>query len=234
VRRLVPLIALALMAAGCHAAVDPARAEGGPGTSILRPSPFTVITEGPVHAVVPEHWSEAPLSGDGSLREGLVASPNLERWRNLDGTVPGIEVAWVDETQVGIPSDYFYLAAKWPILPKLASSHRCRRSFQQVIVDHHPVFNRLHERFGDFAARASGTCSDGRHVNRWAYFVAAPSYGPVRHVGLRNSGLYMVVAVIRDGPTARDMLHKVLYETRFGQTTVGQLVLAARESAQLQ
>src|SRR5439155_3163328 len=205
VRRLVPVVALALMAAGCHAAVVSGRAGTGSDRPIvLQPTPFTVVTEGPVHAVVPHHWTEAPLSDGGSLRQGLVASPNLERWRNLDGSVPGIEAAWVDETRVGIPSDYFYLAAKWPVLPKLASSHGCRRSFQQVIVDHRPVFNRLHERFGDFAARASGTCSDGRHVNRWAYFVAAPSYGPVRHVGLRNSGLYMVVAVIRDGPTARD------------------------------
>jgi len=198
------------------------------------PTPFTVVTEGPVHALVPHRWSEEPLSVDGSLRQGLMASPNLERWRNLDGSVPGIEAAWVDATQVRIPSDYFYLAAKWPVLPKLASSHRCRRSFQQVIVDHRPVFNRLHEHFGDFAARASGTCSQGGRVNRWAYFVAAPSYGPVRHVGLRNSGLYVVVAVMRDGPSAQRKLHRVLYETRFGRTTVGQLVLAARESAQLQ
>jgi hypothetical protein len=103
-----------------------------------------------------------------------------------------------------------------------------------VIVDHHPVFNRLHERFGDFAARASGTCSDNGHVNRWGYFVAAPSFGPVRHIGLPNSGLYMVVAVIPDGPKASTKLHKVLYGTRFGHATVSDLMLAARESAQLQ
>jgi hypothetical protein len=177
---------------------------------------------------------EAPLTEDGSLRQGLIASPNLSRWRNLDGSVPGIEVAWVDKTQVRIPSDYYYLAAKWPILPRLAASTRCHPSFQQVIVDHHPVFNRLHERWGDFAATATGTCHNGGHVNRWAYFVAAPSYGPVQDVGIPNSGLYLVLAVMPDGPKATKKLHQVVFGTRFGLDTVGDLVLAARESAQLQ
>ena len=184
-----------------------------------------------MHALVPHRWMEAPLSGDGPFPQGLMASPNLSRWRNLDGTVPGMEASWVDSARVGIPSDYFYLAARWPVLPKLARSETCRPSFEQVIVDHRPAFNRLHETGGDFAARASGTCRENGHVNRWAYFVAAPSYGPVRRVGLRNSGLYMVVAVMPDGPRVRSTLQKVLYDTRFGHATVRDLMVAARASA---
>jgi len=199
-----------------------------------RPTPFTVVTEGPVHALIPHRWMEAPLSSeDGSLRQGLMASPNLQRWRNLDGTVPGMEAAWVDATRVRIPSDYYYLAAKWPVLPKLARSETCRPSFQQVIVDHRPQFNRLHESLGDFAAHASGMCRQDGHVNRWAYFVAAPSYGPERRVGLHNSGLYVVVAVMPDGPRVQSTLRKVLYATRFGHASVRDLMLAARASAKL-
>jgi len=234
VRRFVPGVALALLAAGCHAATVSGRA-GGPATIRVdaRPTPFTTVTEGPVHALIPHRWTEAPLSDGGSLRQGLMASPNLTQWRHLDGTVPGMEAAWVDSARVGIPSDYFYLAAKWPVLPKLARSGTCRPSFQQVIVDHRPAFNRLHEGVGDFAARASGTCTEHGHVNRWAYFVAAPSYGPERRVGLRNSGLYMVVAVMPDGPRVRSTLQKVLYDTRFGHASVRDLMLAARQSARL-
>jgi hypothetical protein len=227
-------VAVIVLAASCQAA-SPRDASGPPAVDVVvrPPTPFVQVTEGPVHALIPHHWAEAPLEMDGSLREGLMASPNLERWRNLDGSVPGIEAEWVDITRVGIPSDYFYVAAKWPVLPRLAASERCQSSYQRVIVDHGMPFNRLHERFGDFAARASGTCSHHGHVNRWAYFIAAPSFGPVRRIGLPNSGLYMVVAVMRDGPDAQRRLHKVLFGARFGKATVEDLMLAARESAQL-
>ena len=234
-RRVVPGIALIVFAASCHAAADAGRVAPPEVAAVgvdLRPTPFTLVTEGPVHALVPDRWAEAPL-GDGTLREGLMASPNLERWRNLDGSVPGIEAEWVDVTRVGIPSDYFYVAAKWPVLPSLAASRTCRSSYERVIVDHGLAFNRLHERIGDFAARASGTCTHEGRVNRWAYFIAAPSFGPVRQVGLPNSGLYMVVAVMRDGPNAQRKLQRVLFGARFGKATVRDLMLAARESAQL-
>lgn len=186
-----------------------------------------------MHAIVPHHWAEAPVASSDSLREGLMASPNLDKWRSLDGSVPGIEAEWVDVTRAGIPSDFFYVAAKWPALPRLASSDACTSSYQRVIVDHGEQANPLRERYGDYVARASGTCRDGDHVNRWAYFVAAPSYGPVRHVGLPNSGLYMVVAVIRDGPEAQRRLRKVLYNARFGNATVYDLMVAARHSAEI-
>jgi hypothetical protein len=238
VRRVIPGVALALLAAGCQAAASHAGRTLPPDQAIVvtRPTPFTLVTEGAVHAYIPHLWVEAPLTTeDGSLRQGLIASPNLQRWQHLDGSVPGIEAAWVDQTEAHIPADYFYLAAKWPVLPRLAASARCHSSFQQVIVDHRPVFDpRLHEPLGDFAARASGTCGGGVHTTRWAYFVAAPSYGPVRKLGLPNSGLYMVVAVVPDGPKATQKLHRVLYGTRFGKATVADLMLAARESAQLQ
>jgi hypothetical protein len=199
-------------------------------------TPFTVVTEGPVHAVVPDHWSEAPIVSTNSFREGLMASPDLDRWRMLDGSVPGMEVTWVDSTRVGIPSTYYYVAVKWPVLPRLAASRDCRSSVQRVLVDHGALLDRVHdgaEGYGDFAARASGTCREHGRVNRWAYFVAAPSFGPERRIGLPNSGLYMAVAVMHDGPDALRKLHRMLYGTRFGKTTIADLIVAARESAKL-
>ena len=198
----------------------------------VRPTPFTMITEGPVHALVPDHWDAAPLEGLGSLRQGLMASPNLAQWQHLDGTVPGMEASWVDTTRVGVPSDYYYLAAKWPGLPRLASSEDCTFSSQRVIVDHRPLFARGRESWGDFAAWAWGTCQGNGYVNRFAYFIAAPSYGPVKEIGLPNSGLYSVVAVLRDGPNAIFKLKTMLFNARFGHATVEDLLMAARASAQ--
>jgi len=234
VRRLIPGVALALLAAGCQAASH--AHSTGPVQPVLQevhPTPFPETTEGPVHALVPHHWAEAPLQEEGSLRQGLMASPDLAQWVHMDGTVPGIEATWVDTTRVGVPSNFLYLAAKWPALPRLASSHTCRSLHQQVIVDHRPIFGRPEESFGDFAARATGTCQNRGRVNRWAYFVAAPSFGPLKQIGLPDSGLYMVVAVIHGGPKAADKLHKVLYGERFGHATVLDLIGAARQSAQL-
>jgi hypothetical protein len=162
-----------------------------------------------------------------------MASPDLAAWRLRDGSVPGIEASWVDATRVGIPSDYFYYAAKWPVLPRLASSHTCTPTYERVIVDHRPMFAPHFESFGDFAAHGMGTCQHDGEVNRWMYFVAAPSFGPVGNIGLPNSGLYMVVAVIHDGPKAQAKLRKVLFGTKFGTTTSAELMYAARQSAKM-
>ena len=161
-----------------------------------------------------------------------MASPDLSRWQHLDGTEPGMEAAWLDVNRVGVPSDFFYMAAKWPALPRLASSHRCSPSTSQVIADHQPAMTRYGETLGDFAATASGTCKVGHRVNRWSYFVAAPSYGPVRRVGLPDSGLYLVVGVMRDGPRAAHDLHRMVYSARFGHASVSDLMVAARRGAQ--
>jgi hypothetical protein len=63
---------------------------------------------------------------------------------------------------------------------------------------------------------------------RWAYFVAAPGYGPVREVGIPSSGLYVVVAVMRDSPQAPHLLGRLLKSTEFGGVSVPELIEAAR------
>jgi hypothetical protein len=63
---------------------------------------------------------------------------------------------------------------------------------------------------------------------RWAYFVAAPGYGPVREVGIPSSGLYVVVAVMRDSPQAPHLLERLLKSTEFGGVSVPELIEAAR------
>ena len=44
-------------------------------------------------------------------------------------------------------------------------------------------------------AQGKGTCNIHGTPTRWAYFVAAPGFGPVRRMGIPASGLYVVVAV---------------------------------------
>ena len=232
-RRLVPLLAIGMLAVGCQTASGSSRAPGGPLGVVPKPTPFTIVTDGPVQYLVPHHWTSASVAVQGSLQEGLMASPDLDRWQPMDGTEPGIEAAWMKVSRIGVPSDFFYLAAKWPALPKLVTSRRCTTAQQRIIVDHLPDAASSGAAFGDFAATASGTCTVGRQVNRWAYFVAAPSFGPVRRVGLADSGLYLVVAVVHDGAQAKRYLHRMVYGARFGRATVGDLVLAARRSARM-
>ena len=229
-RRFIPGIALAIIAASCGFSGS-APARPATGVEIAGPSgPYTEVSEGVVRALVPDHWREAPLPPGMSYREGLMASPNLDRWNREDGSVPGLEVSWVDGARVGIPSDYYYLAANGPAIPHVASSHRCEPSFSQVIVDHRPDFGRGPESPGDFVVRAAGTCRHHGLRSRWAYFVAAPGFGPLSRMGIPGSELYTAFAVLPDGPRADLELHRMLKSAVFGQVTIGDLVLAARQA----
>ncbi len=231
VRRVISVVALAVLGAGCQAAPAVRHASDiqNVGPLASHPAPYTEVAEGAVHALIPERWTEAPISEERSVREGLVASPNLKRWTRMDASVPGLEVAWVDVTRFEIPSDYYYLAANGPAVPRLTEN--CERSSHHVIVNHRPDFAGISGSPGDYAARAFGTCQVGDSLNRWAYFVAAPGYGPVRRVGIQRAGLYFVFAVLPDGPSAPRKLHELMLGARFGGDSVGELMLAASESA---
>jgi hypothetical protein len=52
-------------------------------------------------------------------------------------------------------------------------------------------------------------------------------------VGIPNSGLYVVLAVVKNDPDAPQQLHRMLMSARFNQTSVAGLMDAARDSAQL-
>jgi hypothetical protein len=204
----------------------------------MHPSPFAQITAANVHAVIPKQWSAVASPAiaqpeSAFQRQGLVASPDLEGWGRLDGSVPGLEAVWMSVTHDRVPSDYYYLAATGPAIPPMATLERCRSLTTQVIVNHRPTFAGEIRSPGDYAARAFGNCGSGQRTTRWAYFVAAPGYGPVRRVGIPSSGLYVVVAVVDDGPDAAKELRRMLLTARFGTTSVSGLMQAARRSAQL-
>lgn len=230
---------MAVLSAAC-AHLSSGNGSGGPaGVSVLpapavedRPTPYEVVSAGKVQALVPKQWRVASIADD-PLREGVVASPNLDGWASMDGSVPGLEAMWVDVARVGIPFNYYYLAASGAAIPQVASSHGCRSAHLEVIVDHRPVFAGDGRSPSDYAVRGSGTCRGNGHHTRFAYFVAAPGYGPVRHVGIPSSGLYVVLAVVQDSPDAAKRLRTMLMSARFDTTSVSQLIHAAKRSSQL-
>lgn len=138
-----------------------------------------------------------------------------------------MSATWVDATRVGMPSDFYYLAATGPLLSGLTHSHRCEAEPRQVVVDRRPTFSATTSTPGDFVARGEGTCTVGGVSTRWAYFVAAPGYGPVREVGIPASGLYVVVAVTPEDDRAASLLNRLIGSTSFGGSSVRDLLVAA-------
>jgi hypothetical protein len=135
---------------------------------------------------------------------------------------------WVDGTRVGVPSDYYYLAATRPALDLITHSESCSRTREEIFANHRPAFESGPTSSpGDFVARGHGTCVIGHTPSRWAYFVAAPGYGPVRSVGIPSSGLYVVVAVLRDTRRAATTLRTLVDGARFGDAGVPELIAAA-------
>jgi hypothetical protein len=192
------------------------------------PSPYSEVTAGPVRALVPDGWH--PVSTSTGAREGFFASPSPQAWSRMDGTTEGIAATWVDATAVGIPSDFYYLAATGPLFSQLIDSPDCRADSQRVYIDNVPSFaSGAIGSPGDYMARGEGTCHTKGRSTRWAYFVAAPGFGPVRQIGIARSGLYVVVAVLRDGQRAGQRLQRLIAQTSFGDTPIRDFVRAVRE-----
>ena len=156
-----------------------------------------------------------------------MASPHPDRWRRMDGGVAGISATWVDATKVGMPSDFYYLAATGPVLSSLTDSERCIAESHDVFLDRRPAFTIEGPSHGDYVARGEGTCRFRGAATRWAYFVAAPGFGPVHELGIAASGLYVVVAVTPEGARAEALLDRLIRHTSFGGSSVGELVRAA-------
>ena len=76
----------------------------------------------------------------GGAREGFFASPSPEAWSRMDGTTEGIAATWVDATLVGVPSDFYYLAATGPLFSQLLHSPDCRAESSRVLIDNVPTF----------------------------------------------------------------------------------------------
>jgi hypothetical protein len=239
VRRLIAGCCAAAFAAACSRVptTTPVAAEA-PAVPVYQvqsvPTPFAEVSWGRVHALVPKKWSAEPVAGEGVLSSGVVASPDVRRWNLMDGSVPGLEAAWVDLARGGIPTDYYYLAARGTAIPPVATAHTCRSHGPRVIVNHRPAFQNDIDSIGDYAVRGAGQCdTPDMRPTRYAYFVAAPGFGPVREVGIPTSGLYVVVAVVRQSPEAGERLHTMLMSARFDRTSVAGLLKAAQRSNQL-
>jgi hypothetical protein len=228
-RRAILGITVVLAGAGCTAPVgDPTTPiDGGVLRVVESPSPFSRVTAGAVQALVPDGWDAVAASNDG--REGFFASPRPRAWGRMDGSTEGIAATWVDATEVGVPSDFYYLAATGPLLSHLLDSRDCQAESQRIFVDNVPSFaSGSPDSPGDYMARGEGTCHARGWSTRWAYFVAAPGFGPVRRVGIARSGLYVVVAVLHDGHTAEHILRRLIDRTHFGDAAIRDLVRAAR------
>lgn len=230
-RRLLSCCVVALVAAGCRDAVvtPPPQAP----TRILvseSPSPkFQEVTAGAVQTLIPHRWSPQLAAHDDDPRQGLVAGPRPQAWAGQRTPREGLAAMWVDGTRVGVPSDYYYLAATGPALELITGSPHCSATHHRVIVDHRPEFAAGKTGSpGDYMATGRGRCTMGDHSSRWAYFLAAPGYGPVREIGIPSSGLYVVVAMVPESPRARTLLGRIMQATRFGGASVADLIAAAR------
>lgn len=211
-------------------ACTPASSEPAPTTELLvSPSPtaFTLVTAGQVQGAVPDGWHAALADPELGIRGGFVASPRLGGWPDIDGTAVGMSATWVDATRVGVPSDFYYLAANGPLLSRLTASANCREQSHHVYLDRRPTFDLRRDSPGHFMADGAGVCRRGSRATRYAYFVAAPGFGPVRELGIASSGLYVVVAVVPAERGNRHLLRQLIGRTRFGEDRIRDFVAVA-------
>jgi hypothetical protein len=231
VRTITACLFLAVVAAGCRDATVSTTPAPGPGIAVHEsPSPFTAITAGDVSGLIPDDWHARPADPGGGFEQGFVASPAPEPRGRL---AEGMAAVWIDGTRIGVPSDYYYLAAKRVAVDRLTRTSGCDRLNRQVLVDHRPSYaNGGTNSPGDFVALGEGVCRSAQPT-RFKYFVAAPGYGPVHRVGIPASGLYVVVAVVPDSPQAPAMLDTLIYGTRFGSAKLSDFVWAAKRGRSL-
>jgi hypothetical protein len=194
---------------------------GRTGTTRLDPSLRLVSAQG-VRTLLPPKWDFRPLEASvDEHRRGVEASEQMVGRIPADLRQPSLEAYWVDATTVGVPSDYYRLAARGPIQAAVRSPG-CDPATRLVARSPEDV---LHS--GQYVATVTGTCSAWDGQVRWASFVAAPGFGPVRTLGIPRSGLYVVRASVADGPGADHQLRQLVNGVSFGGTSVGEFLAAA-------
>ena len=227
----VRALLIGVVAVSAAAACAPASSQPAPSTDLLiSPSPatpFTLVTAGEVRGAVPDGWHATLADPVLGIRGGFVASPQRGEWSDIDGFAVGMSATWVDATRVGVPSDYYYLAANGPLLSRLTTSANCREQSHRVYLDRRPTFDPDRHSPGHFMARGAGVCRRGDAATRYAYFVAAPGFGPVHEIGIPSSGLYVVVAVVPAERGSRDLLNQLIRRTRFGDDRISDFVAVA-------
>jgi len=232
VRTKVLALALAAVATACSHAPQSQPASQTlsivPFSAPASPSPLAEVRIGLVRAVIPRSWQASTIPTSRVPVEGFVASPDLAGWEHGAAHVQGIEAFWVDIARLQIPTDYYYLAAKNASFGQLDQSGVCDRVRPTVVANHPPDYTGQHFSPGDFVASAAGRCiTDGRS-SHWAYMVAAPGFGPLRHIGIPTSGLYVVMADV-SGPRSGAMLDEMMNGARFDTASISQLLQAAHQ-----
>jgi hypothetical protein len=231
-RKVILGIVLAIAGSGCTSSAD--SPDGAAGSEIQIQStlaPFAWVSAGPVRAMIPTGWRAVPAGEDGDARLGFVASPGPRGWLSMN-RASGMAATWVDASRVGVPSDFYYLAARGPALARLVDGERCSLTSHHVFADHIPSFSPGRPSSGDYVVRSEGLCAaaDGP-ATRWASFVAAPGFGPARQIGISSSGLYVVVATAPESPHAPALLDRLLDNTTFAGATIDDFIAAVRRSA---
>lgn len=188
-----------------------------------------LVASSGVETLLPPRWEFRPLPDRGNHRKGIQASAHLRGMIPTDLRRPGLEAFWVDATEVGVPSDYYELAAQGPLNDALHGAPGCRTETRRVAISHRHPSGKMHRWPGHYVAMVTGTC-EARSTGRdtlWASFVATPGFGPVRALGITRSGLYVVRASVPDGPDAEDRLGLLMTHVSFGGTPVGDFLTAA-------
>jgi hypothetical protein len=213
-------IALAVGAISCSG--DPPSAVTGRPATVTDPR-FTRVSADGVSAEVPGDWVVSPAE-DAEFASGVSASPGPGR---LVPGEQGLIAARVDATEVGAPSDLYYLAAKGPVMARLRTDRRCTVTGETVYADHAPTAITGRARSpGDFVASARGSCSMHDVKTRWSYFVAAPGFGPAQAQGIPGSGLYVIMAATAAAPGSNRVLNRLVGNVRFGQDGAADFVRA--------
>jgi len=222
-RSFVLVIAFALGAIGC--AGDTSATGASPSVTDQR---FMRVSAYGVSAEVPGDWVATPAA-DASFATGVSASPGPGT-RLVPGD-QGLLATRVDATEVGAPSDLYYLAAKGPVIARFRADRRCTVNHEHVYADHAPtaITGHIHSP-GDFMASARGTCSRRHLKTRWSYFVVAPGFGPARERGVPGSGLYVIMAATAAAPGSGRVLHQLVRHVRFGQDNVADFVRAVAKT----
>ncbi len=178
-----------------------------------------VVAAERIQAVVPRGWKHRPIPWGVDSFRGIHAARNLHRF-SADGA-PGLEAYWVDATRVKVPSDYYVLAVG-PAMDRLPGKG-CRRPRRATEVA-------LPSETG-YVAMATGVCTRDGKKTRWGSFVAAPGFGPVRKMGIAESGLYSVFVAVPDGRRAARRMEQLLTSVSFDGTPVRDLLTAARATS---
>jgi hypothetical protein len=194
-----------------------------PGTS--RSIDLRLVSAEGVEAFVPPRWEYRPLSRmSASAWRGIEArGGGPTGWKPFDVRNPGLQAYWVDATQIRVPSDYYSLAARGPLMDRLSGLRNCSTESADVLI------GRGHraDPMAGYLATTSGRCDTERMDTLWAAVVAAPGFGPVRDLGIPESGLYFLQVSVRDGPGAEDRLGHLMEHVSFGGTPIAEFPAAA-------